>query len=488
MTAAYIVMYLCVGLLRLRYPFELEWMEGATLDHVRRVLTGAPLYARPSLDFTAFTYPPLYYYLAALVTRAGGGGFVTLRVVSIAASGGSFVLIYMLVRPESGRRIAFVSVGLFAATYPLSGAWLDLGRVDSLYLCLALATAVVLVRASSPLHFAAAGLLAALALLTKQTIVVTLVPVALYLLVRQPRGFLYFVAAAAAAGGGAELYLDTRSGGWFRYYVYELPRMRMAISSRVGRLWTFAWNDLLRPLAPIVAGTLAAFSTRPIDPVDAAAVDRRIRICLFTAGLILSSALARLEGGAWANALLPAHGALAVLFGIAAGRLPSGALLAPIAAVLQLAVLVYDPRTLVPTSRDAAAGRAIVERIRQLPDGVLVLDHGYLAEMAGKRSFAHGWAMTDVLWADHADAGGALESEVRGAIAARRFPALVLDATPHWFARDFAGGVANVCWFVFGKSFQWEVAMISIRHGLVAVVLQPLPALAVTAVGLNVIF
>src|SRR6185295_13663189 len=148
------LLYLCVAILRLRYPFELEWLEGATLDHVRRVLTDAPLYARPSLEFTAFTYPPLYYYLAALGLRFGVNGFIAMRAVSIAASGGAFVLIYLLVRGESGRRIAFVSAGLFVATYSLSGAWLDLGRVDSLYLCLALAAGAVLVRASSPLHFA----------------------------------------------------------------------------------------------------------------------------------------------------------------------------------------------------------------------------------------------------------------------------------------------------------------------------------------------
>src|SRR5262249_43811627 len=148
MAAAYMMMYLAVAILRFRYPFELEWLEGATRDHVRRVLTGAPLYARPSLDFVAFTYPPLYYYLAPLGLRMGVSGFVAMRVVSIAASAGSLVLIYMLVRAESGHRIAFVSAGLFAATYALSGAWLDLGRVDSLYLCLALATGVVLVRAS----------------------------------------------------------------------------------------------------------------------------------------------------------------------------------------------------------------------------------------------------------------------------------------------------------------------------------------------------
>jgi hypothetical protein len=212
--------------------------------------------------------------------------------------------------------------------------------------------------------------------------------------------------------------------------------MRLAVSSRAARLWTFVWDDMLRVLAPLVGAAAFLWWAAHGPSVDGPP-DRGRRVALFAGGLILSSALARLEGGAWANALLPAYAAVAILFGIAAGRAPL-ALGAPLAAILQFALLAYDPRPLVPTSRDAAVGNAVVERIRALPDGVLVLDHGYLARMAGKRSFAHGWAMTDVLWADHAGAGGVLESEVRDAIAARRFPALVLDQTPHWFARDFA--------------------------------------------------
>jgi 4-amino-4-deoxy-L-arabinose transferase-like glycosyltransferase len=439
---AAIATWLATAALRLRYPFELEWMEGATLEHVRRVLAGQPLYAAPSLDFVAFTYPPLYYFASANVARVAGPGFLALRLVSIAASAGSLWCIYLLVRPHADRRAAVAAAGLFAATYALGGAWLDLGRVDALYLCLALATGLVVARASSPLEFAAAGLLAGLALLTKQTIAVTLVLVAPYLLLRHPRGFLC-LAAAAALAVGVEVYLDARSGGWFRYYVYTLPRMRMAISARRARMWTFVWGDMLRPLAPILAATVFAW-WGSLGPASARADgDRRLRIALFAAGLILSSALARLEGGAWSNALLPAYAAIAILFGVAAGRPRRLAAIEPLAIILQLALLAYDPRALVPTARDAAAGYAIVERLRELPDGVLVLDHGYLSTMAGRRSFAHGWAMTDVLWADHGGAGGRLETAVREAIAWHRFPALVLDDAPHWFARDFDASYAR---------------------------------------------
>lgn len=434
----YIGLYAAVALVRARYPFELEWMEGATLEHVRRVLAGAPLYARPSLDFVAFTYPPLYYYAAAAVSGALGDGFLALRAVSIAASALSLFLIYSLVRGESGRAPALVAAGLFAATYPLSGAWLDLGRVDALYLCLALLTGTVIARATTPVHFAIGGLCAALALLAKQPIVVSLAFVGPYLLLRHPRGFVYFLVTAVIAGGGAQWYLDVRSDGWFTYYVYELPRLRMAISSRPARAVMFLWDDMARPLAPLllalaVSAVLLARGWRG-SPAQAGR-EPRIRCVLFALGLLLSSCLARLEGGAWSNALLPAYAGIAILFGLAV-RVTTGALM-PTAAVAQFVLLAYDPRAITPTARDEAVGRAVAARVAQLPDGVLVLDHGYLASSAGKRSFAHGWAMTDVLWADRRGAGAALEAEARAAIEARRFPALVLDDSRHWFTPLF---------------------------------------------------
>jgi hypothetical protein len=287
-------------------------------------------------------------------------------------------------------------------------------------------------------HFALGGLFAALALLAKQPIVMSLALVAPYMLLKRPRGFIYFVVTAVIAGGGVQWYLDARSGGWFTYYVYELPRLRMAISSRPERAVMFWWADIARPLAPLllalaVSAVVLARRRRGSPAPDGR--ERRIRCVLFALGLLGSSCLARLEGGAWTNALLPAYAGIAILFGLAA-RVTSGALI-PLAAVAQFVLLAYDPRPLTPTARDEAAGRAIAARLAQLADGVLVLDHGYLASSAGKRSFAHGWAMTDVLWADPRGAGRGLEAEVRAAIEARRFPALVLDDTRHWFAPLF---------------------------------------------------
>ena len=78
-------------------------MEGAMVDHVRRIMAGHKLYVQPSLRFVPFIYPPLYFYLAALVSHVLGAGLVPLRLLSFVASLGCFTLIYMLVRRETGR-------------------------------------------------------------------------------------------------------------------------------------------------------------------------------------------------------------------------------------------------------------------------------------------------------------------------------------------------------------------------------------------------
>src|SRR5215472_15815165 len=55
---------------RIGYPYEVEWMSGAILDHVERVRNGAPLYGPPSAAFTPFIYTPGYYWVCAWVSRA----------------------------------------------------------------------------------------------------------------------------------------------------------------------------------------------------------------------------------------------------------------------------------------------------------------------------------------------------------------------------------------------------------------------------------
>src|SRR5829696_279318 len=91
---AFVLLYLTLALIRLRYPFELEWMEGAMVDQVQRVVEGRPMYVAPTLDFVPFLYPPVYFWASAAVAMVTGVGFVALRLVSLVASLTVLVLIY----------------------------------------------------------------------------------------------------------------------------------------------------------------------------------------------------------------------------------------------------------------------------------------------------------------------------------------------------------------------------------------------------------
>src|SRR5258706_9246475 len=134
---AYLIIYLWVAYHRLQYPFDLEWIEGGMADQVQRIVNGESIYVAPSINFVPFLYPPLYFYFSALASIALGGGLFPLRLVSFIASLISFTSLYLIVHDETKNSYAaLLSAGLFVATFRVTGAWLDIARVDSLFLAL----------------------------------------------------------------------------------------------------------------------------------------------------------------------------------------------------------------------------------------------------------------------------------------------------------------------------------------------------------------
>src|SRR5262245_32277927 len=247
----YIVAYLVVALLRISYPFELEWLEGIALQHVRRVLAGQPIYVAPTLAFVPLNYTPLYFEVGAAVSRMVGPGFFALRLVSFVASIAIFALLFDLARRESGSRAAgWLAVGLFAGAYRLGGAWLDVARADSLYLALVLAGVWALRADRSPLRSSLLAALAfALAFSAKQSALPVVGRLVLWLLIREPRRGVPLAVLLAIAVAATAVFLDRQSGGWFRYYAFDVAR-RHPMSPSL--FWAFPFHDL-RPFVPAIA-------------------------------------------------------------------------------------------------------------------------------------------------------------------------------------------------------------------------------------------
>jgi 4-amino-4-deoxy-L-arabinose transferase-like glycosyltransferase len=427
--AWFLLAYAVIALVRMRYPFELEWMEGAVLDQVRQVAAGHQLYVAPSIDFIPFQYPPLYFYAGALLMRIIGGGFLPLRLLSFVASLGCFALLFAMVRRESGSaKGGLLAAALFAACFRADGAWYDLARIDSLCLLLVLiATYLARFHATRRGAVAAGGVMA-LAFLTKQSALLIALPVLAYLIAESWREGLAAAAAFAAVAGGATVILNQVHHGWYVYYVFRMPARMQRIDSVSVDFWR---HDILTPLAIAAAmslGLLAAEITRA----------RGIRAWFYPAlalGMIGSAWLSMLHAGAYDNNLIPAYAVLSLLFGLAVagleGRGYAGALCA-----VQLALLLYDPLQQLPTRRSRDAGRALVALIAATPGDVLLPQHGYLSALAGKRTFAHSMAVYDVMRAGDPRDGARLASEFHQAIAGRAFGAVIADRLDPWMRDD----------------------------------------------------
>ncbi|MFQ5416689.1 MAG: glycosyltransferase family 39 protein [Myxococcota bacterium] len=434
--------YLVVALLRVDYPFEIEWMEGGALGHVERILAGEPLYAPPSLNFTAFVYTPLYFWLASVFSAVSGGGFAPLRAVSLVASLLCFALVGHYVARESGDRGAgWLAAGLLAATFEISGSWFDLARIDSLFLAWTLAAVTALRFGRSAFAGVFAGLLAAAAFFTKQSALPVFAPFLLCAWVERRALWGAFFATFAAVVATGCIALDTNTDGWFSYYAFELPAQHALRWRKLESFWRW---DLIAKL-PIATLAAAAFFARSRTRV---ADGRRFHACL-AFGLIGSSLLARLHSGGYVNVLMPAYSGIAIFAGLAAVALPgSVARVRRPAAVLaifsmfliQFGLLAYDPRSQLPGDDDRAAGEALLATIRAEDGDVLVVHHGYLPGLVGKPTSSQWMAVRDVLRAGRHPAGERLRAEVIEAITARRYAAIIVDGD--WFEEDLLASYA----------------------------------------------
>ncbi len=465
-SAFYVAAYVAIALLRMAYPFELEWMEGGSLDNVTRVLSGRPLYAPPDLNFIPFIYPPLYFHVAAWATRLLGEGFLPLRLVSFLASLGCFALVFAIVRSGRGPLSpALLAVGLFAATFREGGAWFDIARVDSLFLALLLAAYALLRRSpATQAHAALAGLALALACLTKQTGFFVLPAFVVALAIADLRRLPVFLAVVLAVAGGSVWWIDRATDHWFRFYVFDLPRHHPVIGQLLRGFWI---QDLLGPVGVALAiGSFHFFGAASRERARELVLDG-----LVLGAMILAGYLTRVRVGSYDNVVIPAYAAAAIACGLglrafAVRASESAAVRAPLErfvlalVLVQFAVLAYKPWKQVPTARDREAGEQMVASLERVAGEVWVPSHGYLAMRAGKPGFAHELAMVDVMRDTASTVTRKLRDEMRAALTAKRFGAVVLDhegwlrteVEPHYqlYARMFAADEAQLFWPVTG--------------------------------------
>jgi len=467
-----------VTLLRLRHPFEIEWMEGGMLDHAARLLAGEPIYARPSIDFVPFFYTPLYAGTVALFAKVFGLGFALGRSVSLGATLATTALLFHIGRREASTAAGVVASGLYLAHFRFCGAFFDVARPDALAMALLLA-GVWRARVSKTAGGAAlAGAILALAFLAKQTTSVFIPAVAVALLFeRRWRHAIALAVTAGAIDGLACAWLERRSSGWFWFYVFEGHQAHKFYWKNI--LLEY-WRDVLFlapallvvPLAALSRGrwtrwialagaalVVVAFGARAttlnfephmyyqevlyehvrpallVPPVLVAALAGFARwrdaesvkvpplfwLFLFGAGA-LASGLNHSTQWAYANCFMPISlfGSVAIALTLPLERATWGAAALFAAVTVGLAPLAYLPGPQLPSSGDAAALELLHRRLDDVGGRVLAPAHPMLAYERDRTIHLHQMGISDV-----SSSGGI--SDLRAGLASGKWAGVLVD-------------------------------------------------------------
>lgn len=379
---------------RAAYPWPLEWMESASVQHALRLSHGLPLYAAPNAEFIPFLYPPLAYVPMALSTTLFGATLPAARLASIACSALTLVLIERSAMRALGDRVAGVAAaGLFAAGFGYTGAFMDLARVDACFVLL-LVAAFERMRAGRPQ--AALGWLV-LAVFTKQHGWLLLAALSCALLLADARKHARAIAAAwcaVLAGFGA---LQWATSGWFGRYTLALPAGQ-PLQWRL--LASFFAVDVLvyLPVLSLCAGLDLArrWRARELEPSDA-----------LLGAALCAGALGRAHAGGFDNVRLPAFALLCVAGSVPLCRVlvtkERGArarLLAFGALAVQGVMLWQNPALHVPSGASGERFAALRSALAECAAGgpAVALDYAWL-----DAPFVHTMALSDVrLGADRA--------------------------------------------------------------------------------------
>ena len=411
-----IAVYLYVALHRIGYPYELEWLEGGAVEIVRRVAEGQAIYVRPSVHYVPYPYTPLYFWVSGALAHVTGVGFLPLRLVSLLSSLGCCAVLIRIVWRETGDLVAgILASGLFTATFAVSGAWFDIGRVDSFSLMLLLLAICAARRAETISRGIGVGLLVFLAFMAKQDALIAAAPVLVLLIVTKRRAGAAALTATVALVVGSTAVLNETTHDWYGYYVFE----ELVHQGLTGSAWTtFFTRSLLHEPWALMLG-LAGLAVAVVLRRREGSTDW-LFWSVAVGGLLASSLVSRLHSGGGPDALMPAFAGVAI-FGalgydvlrreaaglgadgsrgpLGRGRQVAALAAASLAAVVavQIVALHYDPARYIPTAADQAAGDRFIALVRHTPGAVIVADHPYYDTLAGKASWAQGEALHDIV-------------------------------------------------------------------------------------------
>lgn len=430
-SAVFFLYFVTIAIWHLSYPYEIEWYEGLTMDHIVRAAHGLAIYEHPSVSFSACLYQPLYYYIAAPFTKLFGETFFAGRIVSIVATLGTslFAALSVSKLTQRSRYAIALSLGLMFSAYILTDYVQTVVRVDSTYVFLLIAAYVV---ASNGKMWSAAlsAVLILAAYYTKQEAVFFYPLLAVWLFMRQRRQAFLFVGILIAGHIAGTLYFDTSSNGWYSYYVYGMPRAKAQYFGYLRVLAAFPTETLKYwGVAALMIGMFFAMvRNRSFEFMGQEGL-----WALGVASAVIQSCVHRGDQMSGNNVLYPLCAMLAIFLPYVVWRTSSErhtlARVFEWGLLIQLLSFVTDPRSapmLFPGTDERAKGARFISYLRSYPSDVVIPAHGFIGTMAGKLTHTHCQVEDDVL-VMRDRISNAYQDSWHQAFLAQKFSAIIWD-------------------------------------------------------------
>ncbi|NIM13237.1 MAG: hypothetical protein GTO45_14075 [Candidatus Aminicenantes bacterium] len=440
----YLVVFIITSVLRIGFPYQLSWLEGAVMDHSRWILQGNQLYGPPSVDFTPFLYPPFYSYVSAFFMKIFGVHILIPRLVSLVSSMLVLVLIWRLVKYETGSNFyALVAAGFYASFYPFVRCYFDMVRVDAVFVFLMFLGVYILRTGKKPYSIYLSAFVFYLAVFTKQQALPMVGMMGLFLLLQNFKKFLKFTLTFCLLTFITILYFQQASDGWFLFYVYKFPLSHGFRSFLI----TLIFRDLLlhAPVLVLIGPYLFFKAFKGKNDLRS----RVVFYLFFSIAAFGISWASRAHGGGAENVLMPILLCLSVLGAVSfwyfeqdigAGN-KKGVYFAFLLIAVHFGILIYNPLSLIPTKKHYQWNKKFVDLIASFEGDVLVTQFGYIPTLAGKKTFAH---MTAVSFGYSRGgvsikAKGIISRKFRKAIRKKQFSAIILRKKESFFLSKMRG-------------------------------------------------
>lgn len=386
-----------VMLIRLRYPYQLEWMEGGEIEHIQRLLDGKKIYCEPSMDFIPYIYTPFFYYIGVVASLIVEPNFVSMRLISILSFLLSLFVVYKIIFDYTQDKFwSFLGVGLYSLSFSTTGFWFDIARVDTTANLFLIISFYFLLK-ENRLAIVISALFSFLAFYTKQSYLLISMMLILALLVHFPKKALLFSSIYFSLVIATTIIETINSQGWYLFWNFYFPSTHHWIWSRAITFWTI---DIL-PFYSIALALILAFFLIIVKQN----IDSRHFILLFLfLGSLLTSYSSRLHYGGYLNVLIPFAFSISISLPIALHYFDKSfnskiflKVFLLILTFFQLVLLFYDPTYVIPTNKDKMEVENLLAFSKNIGKDVYLTGYNYVQKKYGLNSYPHYVLVNDLI-------------------------------------------------------------------------------------------